>query len=566
MHMSGTIAPLARSSSPGGMHRPSSMPRDFHKIVGTRLPFSLYFLMSQGVLSRKLPSVLAQQGEWLDYTHPCVDSIEYRELLIDVREYRCRALALIAMRLHEAYRSRPIKFSRYSCSSSPHASHHPPHSHSFLPAGGSACNSSSSSSPLGPAGRLGVIDEDQHPNSTSSNTSGAGPVLSSSSSPLLPLHSSPPTSSLHSAAPPTAPPTMANSSSSTSSSSSGNPDNSSTHHLSQQQHLPSHVAHNDGFHLPPQNNSSSNSTGSTTSPTGHPTASTAASLVAGGGEGGETSLTAGYNMSSNSSSEGRGGGGDLGGMMTGGESDYDALVPLKIDTSIARVWRIDAEKVHREMKRQNTNKIDVKFCLRWHSHAQDVGETLFDPPPSPQNSQDLHKFLSSSSSSPAGSSPSSSSSSQQQDGKSLLALTHFMLLDNLSYFTVDGETTVFGCVLMNAPDNLQEDILFTLELLKFGLLTGDPLEAPADRPYPPGVQLLRRVDTPVDKRRSILLLSRVFSLYPMKLIAGYHWEGDIIDFDLAGYSCLVKLLKRSLRHLTEACLANILMKDITKVR
>lgn len=52
----------------------------------------------------------------------------------------------------------------------------------------------------------------------------------------------------------------------------------------------------------------------------------------------------------------------------------------------------------------------------------------------------------------------------------------------------------------------------------------------------------------------------------MKLIPGCHWEGDIIDFDLAGYSCLVKLLKRSLRHLTEACLANLLMKDITKVR
>lgn len=98
MQMSGTIAPLARSSSPGGSHRPSSMPRDFYKIVGSRLPFSLYFLMSQGVLSRKLPSVLAQQGEWCDYSHPCVDSIEYRELLIDVREYRCRALGKVGER------------------------------------------------------------------------------------------------------------------------------------------------------------------------------------------------------------------------------------------------------------------------------------------------------------------------------------------------------------------------------------------------------------------------------------------------------------------------------------
>ncbi|PFH35866.1 XPG N-terminal domain-containing protein [Besnoitia besnoiti] len=346
IQLSATVAPFVSSSS-GSHPRSPALPRDFHRIVGHRLPFSVYFLMAQGILSRKIPSVLAL-GEWIDFSHPCVDSIEYRDLLNDVREYRCRALGLIAMRLHEDYRTRSIRFSRYTCSL---------------------------------AGRR--------------------------------------------------------------------------------------------------------------------------------------------------------------------DSEVESLPP-KIDGTVSRCWLIDAEAVQKELRRQNCSKVDLKFCLNWHAHAQENGIPLFD---------ERADYLS----------ETAPPAMNQQDSQSLLALVHFMLLDNLSYFTEQGETTVFGSALMNAPGELQEDMLFVLELLKFGLLTGDVLEAPKDRPHPVGVQLLRRPDTPPEKRRSILLLSRICSLYPMRLHVGSHWQGDV-DFDLAAYSSIIKILKRSLRQLTEACLGSVLLRDLTKVR
>ncbi|KEP67277.1 UNVERIFIED_CONTAM: XPG N-terminal domain-containing protein [Hammondia hammondi] len=346
IQLSATVGPFV-SNAAGGNQRSAVLPRDFHRIVGHRLPFSVYFLMAQGILSRKLPSVLAL-GEWLDFSHPCVDSIEYRDLLNDVREYRCRALGLIAMRLHEDHRTRSIRFSRYTCSVS---------------------------------GR--------------------------------------------------------------------------------------------------------------------------------------------------------------------GDSEMESLPP-KIDSTVARCWLVDAESVQKEMRRQNCSKVDLKFCLNWHAHAQENGIALFD-----ERADNLAE--------------NAPPSMNKQDSQSLLALVHFMLLDNLSYFTEQGETTVFGSALMHSPSELQEDVLFVLELLKFGLLTGDVLEAPKDRPHPAGVQLLRRPDTPADKRRSILLLSRVCSLFPMRLHTGSHWQGDV-DFDLAAYSSIIKILKRSLRQLTEACLASLLLRDINQVR
>merc|ERR1711941_66428 len=70
---------------------------------------------------------------------------------------------------------------------------------------------------------------------------------------------------------------------------------------------------------------------------------------------------------------------------------------------------------------------------------------------------------------------------------------------------------------------------------------------------------------PVDMwTKSLLLLSRVMSLVPMKL-KNDMWNADV-DFDLAAFHSLVRILKRALRQLVEASLASILLKDLTKVR
>jgi hypothetical protein len=71
------------------------VPNDFHKIMGEKLPKSLYYLMLQGMISHKLPQALAK-GEWTDKSQPLVDTEEFRSLLIELKDYRQAALGLIA--------------------------------------------------------------------------------------------------------------------------------------------------------------------------------------------------------------------------------------------------------------------------------------------------------------------------------------------------------------------------------------------------------------------------------------------------------------------------------------
>ncbi|CXI72696.1 conserved Plasmodium protein, unknown function [Plasmodium berghei] len=88
------------------------VPHDYIKVIGSRFPTCVYYLMSIGLLSKKILCVLAQ-GEWIDYTHPILDSFEYRDALIDLREYRCRILGLISVKLNPYFYKRKIKFFDY---------------------------------------------------------------------------------------------------------------------------------------------------------------------------------------------------------------------------------------------------------------------------------------------------------------------------------------------------------------------------------------------------------------------------------------------------------------------
>merc|ERR1712098_446940 len=108
----------------------------------------------------------------------------------------------------------------------------------------------------------------------------------------------------------------------------------------------------------------------------------------------------------------------------------------------------------------------------------------------------------------------------------------------------------------------QEPCLFALELMKFGLLTGEPIE----RSFPAAVEYPSRngdrAQTP--DCRMLFLLTRVMSLVPMRLRSDM-WNSDV-DFDLAAFHCQVRLLKRSLRQLSESCLSFLLLEDLSRMQ
>lgn len=202
-------------------------------------------------------------------------------------------------------------------------------------------------------------------------------------------------------------------------------------------------------------------------------------------------------------------------------------------------WRIDNQMVQAEMQRQGADKIDLKFCLQWHADAV-------------HNEGQLCKGL-----------EQPGECSFTKDRESLSALVHFMLLEQVGLIAEDGEMTVIGNSLKDTPRHLMEPCLVALELMKVGCLSGDPFEpAQADRPFPAQMDYPKNPVSPADKSR--LLLCRVMSLVPMRLRVDM-WNADV-NFDLAAFHSMVRILKRSLRQLTEASLASILMKDLQQVK
>jgi len=220
-----------------------------------------------------------------------------------------------------------------------------------------------------------------------------------------------------------------------------------------------------------------------------------------------------------------------------GCAEQRIIQPKKLKRGLR--WRINKDAVEAEMRRQHVDKIDFKFCLQWHAHEFHNEGQLY---------KDVTKF---------------GEPTFSNDRFSLAALVHFMLLENLELIADDGGMTVLGNVLKDSPRPLQEPCLIALEMMKFGVLNGEPFEeAQPDRPFPEQVRYPR---APVDSHtKSMLLLSRVMSLVPMSL-KNDMWNADV-DFDLAAFHSLVRILKRALRQLTEASLASVLLKDMQRVK
>jgi len=197
-----------------------------------------------------------------------------------------------------------------------------------------------------------------------------------------------------------------------------------------------------------------------------------------------------------------------------------------------------------ELLRQNVTRVDFKFCLTWHAN-----EFHTDGPLLRDVLQDGFPVA-------------------DQDPNSLVAVVHFMVLEHLGLIArEDAGMTVLGDVLKSTPAHLQEPCLVALELMKFGVLSGEPFDAAQDeRPFPEQVQYPKSSNVqPVEPRtKAVLLLCRVMSLVPMKL-RNDMWNADV-DFDLAAFHSLLRVLKRTLRQLVEASLSSVLLTDLPRMR
>jgi len=197
-------------------------------------------------------------------------------------------------------------------------------------------------------------------------------------------------------------------------------------------------------------------------------------------------------------------------------------------------WRVTKDAVEAEMRRQNVTKVDFRFCLNWHANEWDRNDSELMP----NNDQDSAPTVS-------------------NDLNSLCALVHLMVLEQSGYITQSGEMTHFGNVLKDSPSLTLEPCMVALEMMKLGVLSGDPFEAPPGRPFPPQVDYPEHAD---DRTKAVMLLTRVMSLVPMNLKGDEMWNADV-DFDLTAFHSLVRILKRALRQLVEASLASVLLKE-----
>eukprot|EP00397_Hematodinium_sp_SG-2012_P009203 GEMP01009279.1.p1 GENE.GEMP01009279.1~~GEMP01009279.1.p1 ORF type:complete len:748 (+),score=144.49 GEMP01009279.1:565-2808(+) len=212
------------------------------------------------------------------------------------------------------------------------------------------------------------------------------------------------------------------------------------------------------------------------------------------------------------------------------------LTPKKFTTLR---WKFSKEDVKKEMERQQTQVVDFRFCLNWHAHEFVTDGQIYQGLAKPGECILVNP-----------------------DTHSLTALVHLMLLEHLELISEDGGMTVLGDVLKSTPSKFQEPLLLALEMMKFGVLSGEPFDSPQrSRAFPAQVNYPTG-DAPA-KTKAILLLCRVLSLVPMRL-KNDMWNADV-NFDLAAFQTLARALKRSLRQLTEACLTSVLIKDLSKV-
>jgi hypothetical protein len=206
-------------------------------------------------------------------------------------------------------------------------------------------------------------------------------------------------------------------------------------------------------------------------------------------------------------------------------------------------WSFAPGELAAEKKRQNVQNVDIGFCLRMHAKWESENGDLTD------------KFGSIEPKGPA------RPKGEIPDIETAMAMTHLLLLESLELIGEGGDMTVLGDVLKDCPEDVQESCLFALELMKFGVLTEQPFEEAPDRQFPQAVQYPKAHANDYDK--AVFLISRIMSLRPMRVLNSM-WDA-YVDFDLAAFHSHVRILMRTLRELTEACLCNIVLQDFSLV-
>jgi hypothetical protein len=202
-------------------------------------------------------------------------------------------------------------------------------------------------------------------------------------------------------------------------------------------------------------------------------------------------------------------------------------------------WTITAKDLKAEQQRQGSDRVDLVFCLRWHAHWAESIENpaakfgTIKPKGPPRDAKQVESL------------------------DCALALAHLLLLESLELIGEDGCMTVLGDVLKDVKADVQESCLFALELLKFGVLTDQPFEEAEDRHFPQAMQYPTQLND--ENMRAVLLISRIMSLRPMQL-QNSMWDAHV-DFDLAAFHSTVRVLKRTLREITEASLANVVLQN-----
>eukprot|EP00397_Hematodinium_sp_SG-2012_P003551 GEMP01003559.1.p1 GENE.GEMP01003559.1~~GEMP01003559.1.p1 ORF type:complete len:746 (+),score=145.90 GEMP01003559.1:519-2756(+) len=216
------------------------------------------------------------------------------------------------------------------------------------------------------------------------------------------------------------------------------------------------------------------------------------------------------------------------------------LEPMEPSGMSCLRWKFSVEDVENELQRQGADVVDFTFCLNWHAHDFVTEGPLCRNLTKGGDSQLI---------------------GHTQDA--VCALAYFMLLEQLELISADGGMTVLQNVLKDTPSKFQEPCLVALELMKFGVLSGEPFDAGApERPFPFQIGYPTQSQLVDGNTKAMYLLTRVVSLVPMKLRTDM-WNADV-NFDLAAFHSIVRVLKRTLRQLTEACVTSIFLSDLSK--
>ncbi|KAG2236720.1 hypothetical protein INT48_000718 [Thamnidium elegans] len=189
-------------------------------------------------------------------------------------------------------------------------------------------------------------------------------------------------------------------------------------------------------------------------------------------------------------------------------------------------WNVPKEFIEQELKTQNVNEIDIKFCIESVENESKASETI---------SQDQHILI------------------EKNEIVANVLWKTLEIRDFLScskhIYTPWGQalSTAFKSTTITQPESL----LTALELIRFEVLTNKEYSKTYSQPLGDEFQ-----------KKNIVLLSRALSLLPMNLKSS-PWSGPL-NRDLLVFNSFVKALNRSYRNLCEMLTLSLFLNNLVK--